>query len=120
MRIIGEVWRGLDEGRDRARCGGIYGLHVINDMHEAMHAIDPVVKVVFFFFWVIVVLSRSSRESIRAMSCAWYVDESEMKQRDGDDPSVDCSVGSYVRMLKHAFDIARVYFDNKVANANDI
>ena len=54
------------------------------------------------------------------MSCTWYVDESEMKQRDGDDPSVDCSVGSDVRMLKHAFDIACVYFDDKVANANDI
>ena len=48
-----------------------------------------------------------------------YMYESEMEREDGDNPAVDRCAWSFVWVVEHAFDVAGVDFDNKIADSNE-
>ena len=69
-------------------------------MHEAIYLIDPVIKlqiifrIIFFFFQLL----RVSGETIGSMLHTWNVDESEVEEKDRDNPGVDTSQWCNVRV----------------------
>jgi len=48
------------------------------------------------------------------------VDKFEIEEEDGSNPLVDGGIWLYVRVAEHTSDVACIYFNYKVADANDI
>ena len=88
-------------------------------MEEAVEIVDPVVKVVFGF-GLIGGLWWSSGEPIGAMRGAGDMDKCEMEGEDGDDPPIDAGARFEIRVSEHALDVACIYFDYQVPNADEV
>ena len=43
-----------------------------------------------------------------------------MKREDGDDPAIDARARRDIGVVQHPFDVARIDFDDQVANSNEI
>src|SRR6202040_3183954 len=65
-------------------------------------------------------LSRSTRQTIRAVVRSGDMNKSEVEGKNCDDPTIDACARGDVGIRKHAFDITGINFDDKVAYANEI
>ena len=92
-RVVGDIqviygFRGeccVFVGRSNLKTGRV------KKMHEAIYLIDPVIEL-WIILRVIVVISwlpRASREAVGSVLCTWNMDESKVKEKDRDDPTVD-------------------------------
>ena len=89
-------------------------------MYEAMHVIDPVVKMVVGVGGGVVRLSWASRKSVGSVVFAFDMDEFKLERKDGEDPSIDRSGGGDVGIREHTFDVTSVDFNDKILNAEEI
>ena len=49
-----------------------------------------------------------------------YMDKFEIKEKDGSNPPIDCSIWLDVRVAKHTFDVTCIYFDDKIADSDEV
>ena len=72
----------------------------VKKVHEAIYLIDPVIKlqIIFRIIFFVSQLLRVSRETIGSMPHTWNVDESEVEEKDRDNPMVDASQWCNVRV----------------------
>ena len=54
------------------------------------------------------------------MMSAWDMNQSEMKHKDRDDPSIDTGRGSDIWVRQHAFNVFGIDFNNEVAYADEV
>jgi hypothetical protein len=88
-------------------------------MHKPVYLVNPIFEVIFGFFFVCG-LSATTREAVRAMKRAGYVNEVELEHENRDDPAIDACRRCDVGVREHAFDILRVYFDDEIAKSKEV
>ena len=90
-------------------------------MHEAVHIVDPVLKLLpVVLVGLVVWLRGSSAESVRGMALSRDVHEVEVEHLDRDDPAIHHRRWRDVRVREHVLDRGRVRLDDELAHAYQV
>ena len=62
----------------------------VKKMHEAIYLINPIIELQIVL-WIVIFISqllRASWETVGSVLCTWNMDESEVKEKDRDNPAI--------------------------------
>ena len=86
--------------------------------HKSVGGVNPMLEIVFFVRveW----RGAASGESIWSLELSGGdVAEDEGEEEDSGNPTVDSRIGLEVGVVEHAFDVAGVDFDDKIADSDE-